>query len=338
MSTKRLSLLFALLLSTFAFTKEVVILYTNDLHAHAVPYKLPFLKQDRFVGGFANIATLVKDQKRRHKATFFFDAGDYFTGPHLSSLTKGKAVIDIMNTMDYDAVSIGNHEFDHGWDNMLLQLSQARFPVLLGNVFFRNSLVPVWNTPTRILEKDGVRIGVIGLHGRFAFDDTVSADKRIGIEARDEVAYLQKYLDELRPKVDITVLLIHEGMPGRQSSMGAGDVLRALDADLKTAAAVKGLDILITGHAHVGTPEPLRAGTTLIMSTDSGGINVGRLVLDLDERTRQVTVKQFELKAIFADEWKPDPGTQAAIDGWLARLDAIAREQVGLSTIALTRS
>ncbi len=69
-----------------------------------------------------------------------FDAGDYFTGPYISSLTKGKAIIDIMNTMPFDAVTIGNHEFDHGWDNTLLQLSQAKFPIVQGNVFIRTAV------------------------------------------------------------------------------------------------------------------------------------------------------------------------------------------------------
>lgn len=70
-----------------------------------------------------------------------FDAGDYFTGPYISSLTKGKAIIDIMNTMPFDAVTIGNHEFDHGWDNTLLQLSQAKFPIVQGQYFFIRTAV-----------------------------------------------------------------------------------------------------------------------------------------------------------------------------------------------------
>ncbi len=66
-----------------------------------------------------------------------------------------------------------------------------------------------------------MKIGVIGLHGVFAFNDTVSAATRVGIEARDEIKWLQRYIDELKGKVDLTVALIHEGVPARQSSMGA---------------------------------------------------------------------------------------------------------------------
>lgn len=345
--------------STSGFAKNVTVIYTNDLHAHVDPYKLPYVADGkREIGGFANITTMVKQEKAHNKATFYFDAGDYFTGPYISSLTKGQAIIDIMNTMPFDAVSIGNHEFDHGWDNTLRRLTQLKFPVLLGNVFHQETEIPFWNKPYTILEKEGVKIGVIGLHGVFAFNDTISvlsikgldndenhrfsksgaALKNQGIEARDEVKYLQRYLDELRDKVDITVALIHEGVPARQSSIGSTDVRRALDKDIQTASQVKGLDILITGHAHVGTPEPIKVGNTLILSTDSGGIDVGKLVLDVNPATHTHQLKSFELKTLYADEWKPDPTTQKVIDGWNKKLANTVHQRVGESPVILTRA
>lgn len=150
--------------------------------------------------------------------------------------------------------------------------------------------------------------------------------------------YLQHYLDELRGKVDVTVALVHEGVPARQSSIGSTDVRRALDKDIQTASQVNGLDILITGHAHVGTPEPIKVGNTLILSTDSGGIDVGKLILDVEPGANTKKVKSFELKTIFADEWKPDPTTQKVIDGWNKKLADIVRQPVGESPIMLTRA
>ncbi|MCD4630334.1 bifunctional metallophosphatase/5'-nucleotidase, partial [Proteus mirabilis] len=93
---------------------------------------------------------------------------------------------------------------------------------------------------------------------------------------------------------------MHEGTPARQSSIGNADVRRALDKDIQTAKQVKGLDLLITGHAHVGTPEPIKVGNTLILSTDSGGIDIGKLVLDVNTKNHRHTVKSFELKTIYA--------------------------------------
>lgn len=338
MNIKAVTVGILLALPFWASAKDVTLIYTNDLHAHVEPYKVPWIADGkRDVGGWANITTLVKEEKSKSKATWFFDAGDYFTGPYISSLTKGKAIIDIMNTMPFDAVTIGNHEFDHGWDNTLLQLSQAKFPVVQGNIFYQNSSKLFWDKPYTIIEKDGVKIGVIGLHGVFAFNDTVSAATRVGIEARDEIKWLQSYLDELKGKVDLTVLLVHEGTPARQSSMGGTDVRRALDKDIQTASQVKGLDILITGHAHVGTPEPIKVGNTLILSTDSGGIDVGKLVLDYTQ-PHQFTIKNFELKTLYADEWKPDPQTKRVIDGWNKKLDEEVQQTVAQSPVELTRA
>lgn len=338
MNIKAVTVSILLALPLWANARDVTLIYTNDLHAHVEPYKVPWIADGkRDVGGWANITTLVKAEKSKSKATWFFDAGDYFTGPYISSLTKGKAIIDVMNTMPFDAVTIGNHEFDHGWDSTLLQLSQAKFPIVQGNIFYQNSSKLFWDKPYTILEKDGVKVGVIGLHGVFAFDDTVSAATRVGIEARDEIKWLQRYLDELKGKVDLTVLLVHEGTPARQSSMGGTDVRRALDKDIQTAGQVKGLDILITGHAHVGTPEPIKVGNTLILSTNSGGIDVGKLVLDYT-KPHQFTVKKFELKTIYADEWKPDPQTKQVIDSWNKKLDVEVQQTVAQSPVELTRA
>ena len=158
MKIKILAAGIALTLPFWACAKDVTIIYTNDLHAHVEPYKVPWIADGkRDIGGWANITTLVKQEKAKNKATWFFDAGDYFTGPYISSLTKGKAIIDIMNTMPFDAVTIGNHEFDHGWDNTLLQLSQAKFPIVQGNVFYQNSSKSFWDKPYTIIEKDGVK-------------------------------------------------------------------------------------------------------------------------------------------------------------------------------------
>ncbi len=129
------------------FAEEITLFYTNDLHAHVNPWINTVVDKSRPVGGFATIAGIVNQAKQNDKNVFFFDAGDYFTGPYISTLTKGEAIIDIMNTMPFDAVSVGNHEFDHGVDNMVKQLSKANFPVLLGNVFYTNSNKPVWNKP-----------------------------------------------------------------------------------------------------------------------------------------------------------------------------------------------
>ncbi|RZH87280.1 bifunctional metallophosphatase/5'-nucleotidase, partial [Staphylococcus aureus] len=100
MKLKTISAALLLTLPFWACAKDVTLIYTNDLHAHVEPYKVPWIADGkRAIGGWANITTMVKQEKAKNSATWFFDAGDYFTGPYISSLTKGKAIIDIMNTM-----------------------------------------------------------------------------------------------------------------------------------------------------------------------------------------------------------------------------------------------
>ncbi|MFY7308529.1 bifunctional metallophosphatase/5'-nucleotidase, partial [Enterobacter cloacae complex sp. IR5433] len=88
MNIKAISVGIFLALPFCVGAKDVTFIYTNDLHAHVEPYKVPWIAEGkRDVGGWANITTLVKQEKEKSKATWFFDAGDYFTGPYISSLT-----------------------------------------------------------------------------------------------------------------------------------------------------------------------------------------------------------------------------------------------------------
>ena len=118
---------------------EMTILYTNDLHAHVDPFLFRAIDEKEKVGGFANITAFVKDVKKNKDTVFFFDAGDYFTGPAISTLTEGEAIVDIVDTMGYDAVSVGNHEFDHGWKNAFEKLKKYKTPVVLSNIYIEES-------------------------------------------------------------------------------------------------------------------------------------------------------------------------------------------------------
>ena len=125
-----------------------------------------------------------------------------------------------MNLLGVDAACIGNHEFDHGWESMLDKLEMATFPIVNGNIFYEGTDELIWDNPYVILESNGLKIGVIGLHGKFAFYDTTNFKMVDGLEARDEEYYLRKYIEELEPITDLIVLSVHEGVPGRQSTKG----------------------------------------------------------------------------------------------------------------------
>jgi 5'-nucleotidase/UDP-sugar diphosphatase len=320
--------------------KKITILYTNDLHSHVEPLKVPWISHTRLLGGFANIATLVKKEKATNANTLYLDAGDYFCGPYISSLTNGEAIIDLMNYMNIDATTIGNHEFDYGWENAFTQLQKATFPIINGNIFLKGTETLFWNQPYKIITIDGVRIGIIGLHGKFAFYDTTSEEMVMGIEAKDEVFYLRKYIDELNNKVDLIVLLAHQGIPGRQSSSGSTDVARNLQTDIDLAQKVSGVDIMITGHAHQGTPDSLwYSNGTLIVSTDALGIELGKLEISYNS-VSQIKLLPIKIRSItlYDDEVEDDTTVLRVINVWKQKIMSITDEKVCTASSPLTRS
>ncbi len=151
------------------------------------------------------------------------------------------------------------------------------------------------------------------MHGRFAFYDTTSAEMITGVEARDEEPILRKLVAELTPKTDIIVLLTHEGIPGRQSTSGSTDVARNLQRDIDLAKAVPGLDVIVTGHAHTGTPEALVSNGTIIVSTDAYTIQLGKLELVYDKKKDKISSYENHLDFLFDDEVPDDPAVVAAL-------------------------
>jgi 5'-nucleotidase/UDP-sugar diphosphatase len=323
---------------SFAQEKKLNILYTNDLHAHLEPLIVPWVSKTRPVGGFANIATLVKREKAANPNTLYFDAGDFFAGPYVSSLTRGEAVIDAANYLGLDAACVGNHEFDYGWENALEQFKKAKFPLLNGNIFLKGTEQLHWNKPYIIKNVNGIRIGIIGLHEKFAFYDTVSAEMITGVEARDEKVYLGKYIEELKPKTDLIILLIHIGIPGTQSSTGERDVPRNHEHDIELAKSVPGVDLMITGHPHSGLSEPLNVNGTLIVSTDAYTIELGKLELTYDKRRDKITSYKNHLNYLFDDEVPDDPQMVKVINKWNDKLKEITEEKVTKIPVAMTRS
>lgn len=320
------------------FGQKINILYTNDLHAHLEPHIVPWVSTTRKVGGFANIATLVKREKAKDPNTLYFDAGDFFAGPYMSSLTKGEAIIDAANYLGLDAACVGNHEYDYGPENALTQFKRAKFPLLNGNIFVEGTNDLHWNKPYIIKKVNGIRLGIIGLHEKFAFYDTVAPVMTKGVEVRDEKEYLRKYINELKPKSDLIVLLIHIGIPGTQSTGGEADVVRNHQHDIDLAKAVPGVDLMITGHPHSGTPTPIVANGTIIVSTDAYTIELGKLEITYDKKLDKITEYKNHYSYLFDDEVEDDPTMVAVIKKWKDKLKAITDEKVTFAESALTRS
>jgi len=343
---KRISLLLLFVTRIAAAEqREVVILYTNDFHSAIDPIPAYWLDTEPtpHLGGAAELMTLVEQIRAREAAlgnpVFLFDTGDMFTGM-LSKLTEGEALIEMMITMRYDALGIGNHEFDYGWRNFRKQMFRAPFPVLGANIFYEDTDIP-FSPPHTILEKDGVRIGVIGIIGQDA-KSVILPSFVAELDFRDPAAAIAHSIEELEPDVDLIVVLAHQGHTGPMQTDAEHhpEIQRDFDADISLSGEIPGIDVFVGGHAHRGIEEPyVHADTgTIIVQTYGYGTRLGYLRLTIDTDTREIVSHEGELLKVWSDELEPHPRMQAKMDAYKAQVAPIIGDIVGRASQRLVRS
>jgi len=267
--------------------RNLVILFTHDLHSNVLPRTASGADGAKIeVGGFARLATLIRrEREKAPEATLVLDAGDYSMGTLFHTLYAGESFeLRLLGLMGYDAATLGNHEFDFRLGGLASSLEAARtkglrLPALVAsNIAFEGSgsvaeagRTVFRNFPVRdyiVFERAGLKIGIFGIFGRSAADDSPFAAPAVFldplVEARRVVDLLRR-----REKVDLVVCLSHTGTEaGRKKT---GDVLLAED--------VPGIDVIVSGHTHTILDQPLAAGKTLIVSSGSNGSRLGRLEL-----------------------------------------------------------
>ena len=279
-----LVLAFAHAMERGAPEKTVTLLFTNDVESAYDPIPAHWLDDVSMIGGIAEMTTLIETLRRSEPNVFLFDAGDIFTGA-LAKLTEGKLAFELMITMGYDAMAIGNHEFEYGHEIFEWEKNRAPFPVLGANFFYKNTDHP-YAQAHAIIERGGIRLGVIGIMGQDAATAIIPS-YIAPLDVRDPAEAVARSVRELRDEVDLIVLLTHQGKTAPMQTDAESDprLQRDIDADIALAGAVEGIDVLLAGHADAGTPEPVvhpETGT-LIMQTYGQGTHLGYLKLTLDD-------------------------------------------------------
>jgi 2',3'-cyclic-nucleotide 2'-phosphodiesterase (5'-nucleotidase family) len=286
----------------------VTLIFTNDMESAYAPVPAWWRDDMEHIGGIAELTTLIKNVRRDEPNVFLFDAGDIFTGA-LSRLTDGALMFEFMTTMGYDAMAIGNHEFDYGEAILLWQKNRAAFPVLSANLFFKGTEHPFAQRHT-IIERNGIRIGVVGLLGQDAASTAIARDHIDELDVTDPAAAAQKSVDELRDDVDLIILLTHQGHTAPMQTDAEADprLTRDIDKDIALADAVTGVDVLFGGHADAGTWEPVVSpiNGTLIMQTFGQATYLGYLQLTLDAASREIKSYDGKLIPVNADVLEPD--------------------------------
>ncbi len=308
--------------------KTVTLLFTNDFESAYDPTPAFWREDMQRIGGIGQLATLVENMRAQHPNVFLFDAGDIFTGT-LAKLTRGELSFELMLSMGYDAMVIGNHEFEYGWEELARQKHRVPFPVLGANLFYRDTS-HAFAQPYTILERHGVRIGVIGILGQDAATALVPSHIA-GLDVLEPVAVVREYVELLRPEVDLVVVLTHQGYTAPMQTDDEADptVQRGNAENMALAGAVPGIDVILAGHTDAGTRTPLvhpETGT-LIMQTFGQGQHLGFLQLQLrtsspDAPRAKPRLLDGRLIAVDSDALAP----QAAVAGKLERYRRAYRE------------
>lgn len=228
----------ALLIAAFsAYSQELVVLHFNDTHSHLEPVRSG---EEAGHGGVIERAAYVDSVRTAvgRRNVLLLHAGDFSQGTSYFTLLKGDVEIDLINAMKYDAVTLGNHEFDNGLDELARRLKFLKCPVVCANYDFSLFELGRYVKPYVIVRKAGMKIGIFGL----LTDITTVVDRTIAdrIPKLDDVETANKWADYLKntEKCDMVVALTHLGFSGEKFT----------DPDL--VKATRNIDLVVGGHSH----------------------------------------------------------------------------------------
>jgi 2',3'-cyclic-nucleotide 2'-phosphodiesterase (5'-nucleotidase family) len=317
--------------------REVTLLFTNDFESAFDPTPAYWRDDIELIGGAPQIATLVDNIRAEEDLVFLFDSGDIFTGI-LSKLTEGAVPMEMMITMGYDAMALGNHEFEYGWESFAEQKHRMPFPVLGANIFYEDT-GRRYAQPYTIVERDGFRIGVVGIMGQDARTAIIPSHVS-GVDVRDPIPEVQEWVNKLKPEVDILLALTHQGKtaPMQTDDEAHIEIQRGIEADYNMAGAVKGIDVLFGGHADAGTKEAIvhsKTGT-LIMQTYGQGTRLGQLKIIFDTERKEIVSQHGKLIPVISNDLEPHPVVSQKLAHYRAQFPEL-QETVVVATERLSR-
>lgn len=265
--------------------QDLVILHTNDFHGHPVPFfNYPAADQ----GGLAAQATLVNEVRGNNENVLVLSAGDINTGRPESNFFKAEPDIIGHNYIGYDALSVGNHEFDPSPQVMQQQIKLSDFPWLCANVVKKDGQY-IDNVKPYILKSfNNITVAIFGL----VYQDTAKTANPNHVKLYtflDEVKTAKTLVPELKKKADIVIALVHMGLY-KDENRGSK----------RLAKEVSGIDLIIDGHTHTKVFNPIFVENTTsgksipIVQAGSWGLHIGKIELAVINKS----ISQFDYNLI----------------------------------------
>lgn len=254
----------------------LTILHTNDTHSQVEA--LEEGKRDEFCGGYTRRMGLIAQERKADPNLLVFDAGDFCQGTPYFNFYHGRIEIDAMNRMGYDAVMLGNHEFDNGVDTLAAILQGAQFPVVCANYDVKGSVLEGLVLPYTVIRRQNVRIGVFGI----GIDPAgLIAERNFApLQYLDPIATAQDVANTLKnkEKCDVIVCLSHQGThPSAEGKL----------SDVELAQATRNIDIIIGAHTHktltnIYIPN-LDGDSVFLAQMGKSGARIGKIQVEILE-------------------------------------------------------
>lgn len=266
-------------------TKHLTVLHTNDVHSYIDPFPANHPKNPN-MGGVARRAALIESIRKENPNVLLLDAGDIFQGTPYFNYYGGELEFKLMSMMQYDLATIGNHDFDNGIEGLFAQLPHASFEFVSANYDFKNTVMNGHVKPYKIINKDGIKVGVfglgVGLDGlvdKKNYKETIYLDP-VGV-AQDMARLLKQ-----EKKCDLVICLSHLGYKYKDEP----DKI----CDTKLATLTKDIDLIIGGHTHTFLDKPTVLKNSvgqdvLVNQVGCYGINLGRIDFYFDDDTAVIS-------------------------------------------------
>jgi 2',3'-cyclic-nucleotide 2'-phosphodiesterase/3'-nucleotidase len=291
---------------------QITILGTTDLHGNILPIDYYTDKPDN--RGLAKVATLIKRLRQEQPNTLLIDSGDTIQGSPLESFhsrknnTRTDPMMLVMNSLNYDAMTVGNHEYNFGLKVLEKARGEAKFPWLSANTYDKGTSRTHYK-PYIVKDVAGVKIGILGLTtpGIPYWDNPPNY---AGLEFHEPVAEARKWVAVLRTqeKVDVVVIAMHMGLGEdlRTGEMSPGQIPHENEA-ITIANEVPGVDVIFMGHTHREVPSVYINGV-LLTQANHWGRHLARADLYLQKSPSGWRVYAKSARTIAADDRiEPDP-------------------------------
>ncbi len=309
---------------------RLMLLETTDIHGALLPGAT-----DRDKRAWGSAAVLAAWERmlmaRAPGAAVLVDGGDMMQGSPISTVMRGRSVIDFMNEVGYDAAACGNHEFDWSVDTLTARIRQANFPVLACNIFDKaTGKQPDWIAPYTLERRGRVTLGIVGA----ATPETplVTVPKNVAaLRFEDPVTLVNAYADTCRARgADVVIALLHIGGEAIRDNAKPNGPIYELATQLK-------VDALFGGHTHQFVTTTI-AGKP-VMIAGSHGRAVAELGLKVNRVARSVQVTQQVLHRTYADSVRVAPTDKVAkiVDGYNSKVAPIMGRPLGTASGAYLR-